>query len=196
MITVTAVLRDTRDVAAWGNFMAVYMADREFVNGVRSGAKVAPWPPAAAAMLGEPEPTPLEAAIAKLDETPTAAELGNPTEKLAADPFAQLQSGTEPAAEESKPEKKPRKNAKKAEPAPEPEKPEDKPLTLDDIRKASTIALELVGAPTIQEALAKFGATDDKNVLRMSALRPQDYALYVDYLKKKVNDAAKEWPAA
>jgi hypothetical protein len=150
----------------------------------------------------EPEkPTPLEVAIEEkkaaqdapderpgaemdpfkqlLDNTPTAAELGNPQQKL---------------AEEPKAEKKPRKNAKK-ETAPEPEKVEDKPLTLDDIRKASTVALELVGAPTIQEALAKFNAVDDKNVLRMSALREADYALYVEYLKKKVNDAAKEWPA-
>ena len=116
-----------------------------------------------------------------LDNTPTAAELGNPQQKL---------------AEEPKAEKKPRKNAKK-ETAPEPEKlAEVKELTLEDIRKASTTALELVGAQTIQEALAKFNAVDEKNVLRMSALREADYALYVEYLKKKVNDAAKEWPAA
>lgn len=146
-----------------------------------------------------PTPTPLEVAIAKLDETPTAEELGNPTEKLA-DPFAQLQASYDEvaavltAAEGPKAEKKPRKSAKK-EAAPEPEKSVEKPLDLDGIKKASMIALELIGAPAIQEALAKFGATDEKNVLRMSALRTQDYALYVEYLKKKVNDAAKEWPA-
>jgi hypothetical protein len=153
----------------------------------------------------KPEPIPLEQAIVAADAE-VLKELGDgspePAAEPNADPFAALTAGTEQSAEVEAPtaEKKPRKNAKKSEPAAEPAEDRqaiaEKPLLLDDIRKASTIALELVGAPTIQEALAKFNAVDDRNVLRMSALRVADYALYVEYLKKKVNDAAKEWPAS
>lgn len=144
-----------------------------------------------------PEPSTTESGLTTIQPTP----LEQAIDTAAKDPFAALSAGMEPAATEAaetaaKTEKKPRKNAKKTEPASEPEKAEDKPLTLDDIRKASTVALELIGAPTIQEALAKFNSVDDKGVLRMSALREADYALYIQYLKKKVNDAAKEWPSS
>lgn len=149
-------------------------------------------------VAAEQKPTPLEQAIAKLDETPTAADLGNPTEKLAEDPFAALSAGTEtapqtPAAEKPKKERKP----KEPKQAPEPEKIEPKPLDIQDIRDASTVALDLIGPLVIQEALAKFEAVDkERNALRMSALAEADYGRYIEFLKKKVNDAAKEWPNA
>jgi hypothetical protein len=202
MIQVSAILRNHRDVAAWDNFLRVYLSSDEDPGVPVAQMHVEDRQAKKKAIAASEKPTPLEQAIDEkkaaqdvqpeesaadpfaqlLDQTPTAAELGNPQQKLA------------------EPEKKLVRRKPKAETAPvadvEPAKPEDKELTLDDIRKASTVALELVGAPTIQEALAKFNAVDDKNVLRMSALRPQDYALYVQYLKKKVNDAAKEWPNA
>ena len=142
------------------------------------------------------KPTPLEVAIeekkaahelqpeepatdpfrALMDETPTAAELGNPVQTR-------------------EPEKKPRGRPKKDTAPKEEPKPEDKPLAIEDVRAASKIALELIGAPVIQEALAKFNAVEEKTqALKMRALREADYELYIGYLKKKVNDAAKEWP--
>jgi hypothetical protein len=210
MLQVSAIIHNQRQADAWAEFQKAYLGTYSELP-VPSAPTVTSTPEgqkaAASTVAISPEkakkqieasaekPTPLEVAI----EEKKAAQDAQPAEPVA-DPFAQLQSGMEPAATEAaetaaKVEEKPKKTRAKKEAAPEPEKPaEAKPLDIAAIRSASTIALELVGAPTLQEALAKFEAVDANKVLRMTALREADYALYIEYLKKKVNDAAKAWP--
>lgn len=181
MIQVSAILRNTRDAAAWDNFLAVYLSEEEPKKSAKEKLFAERKPV---------EPAPLEQAI----EEKKAAQ-DKPDERPGAeqDPFAML-SGDAPAAEAPKiaePEKPAKKATKKktedrqtiAEPA---------PLLLVDIRRISDAVCEAIGMDTIREALAKFAAKDDKGTLRMSSLRTQDYALYVEFLNKKMNDAGKE----
>ncbi len=137
------------------------------------------------------KPTPLETAIVEKKAEEPKVTLEQP----AADPYAALTGDAQPTEEPATEAKKPRGRPKKAEASAEEPKVEEKKTNLDDVRAASKIALELVGAAVIQEALAKFNAVNDKQALQMSALREPDFDLYIGYLKKKVNDAAKEWPA-
>ena len=192
MLQVSATITNQRQADAWAEFQKAYLATEPLVVAKRTT------PPAVL--------TPLEQAIAEASE-PEAKPAEPKVEEVApaVDPFAALSGGAPSAAEPGSPTEKPveggevtkkRGRPKKVEaPATGPEAAEESAkLTLAEVRKASSIALELVGAPVIQEALAKFNAVDDKNVLRMSALREADYERYIAYLKKKANDAAKEWP--
>lgn len=191
MIRIEAVLTNRRQAEAYKAFLDAYFDDQD-KRDVEADKKVAERKPAEPPVVIEASAlTPLEQAIDAANP-PAAAE-------EATDPFAAITAAAEPAPEPKK-RGRPKKGEAIAQATQEPkqaesEKPaEDKPLTLDDIRKASSIVLENLGAPVVTEALAKFHAVDDKQALRMSALDQARYPQYIEFLKKKMNDAAKAWP--
>jgi hypothetical protein len=182
--------------AAFKSFLDAYFDDQDARDDVADKVVAAGLKEAGKPAKAEPavEPTPLEQAIDKAQKEAPAATPQTEQPDTTSDPFALLGGGLEPVATEAAETAAPAAEKKRGRPKKEEAKAAEaeKKLTLADIRRISDKVCEETGIPVIQEALAKFNAVDDKGTLRMSSLREQDYALYVEFLNKKMNDAGKE----